>query len=198
MRDVLLSSYIAKKHKGEKFTDDELKVLKDGNLESMVSTFVPLKNERYNLQLQCVLKSMKYYMGNEVYLEQVNMEDEYKEHFVGCQMMDGDEEVFFAIGGSDDALLSVASRFAGEDFEEFDADAYDAVCEFINCTNGMFATKLSDQSVEVVLRPPVFYGDAHISGKNGFYVVTMGLPDVKFNVIMSVSDEIRLKSLKSN
>ena len=60
MRDVLLSSYIAKKHKGEKFTDDELKVLKDGNLESMVSTFVPLKNERYNHQHQSVLKSMKY------------------------------------------------------------------------------------------------------------------------------------------
>lgn len=113
-------------------------------------------------------------------------------------MMDGDEEVFFAIGGSDDALIKVASRFAQVDFDEFDSDAYDAICEFINCTNGMFATKLSDQEIEVVLRPPVFYGDASISGDNGFYVVTMEIDGTEFNVIMSVSDKVRLKTIKTN
>ena len=113
-------------------------------------------------------------------------------------MMDGDEEVFFAIGGSDDALIKVASRFAQVDFDEFDSDAYDAICEFINCTNGMFATKLSDQEIKVVLRPPVFYGDASISGDNGFYVVTMEIDGTEFNVIMSVSDKVRLKTIKTN
>lgn len=164
----------------------------------MVSIFVPMKNDKYVQQLQCVLKSMRYYMGEDVSLLQVNLEDNHREHFVGCQMMDGDEEVFFAIGGSDDALIKVASRFAQVDFDEFDSDAYDAICEFINCTNGMFATKLSDQEIEVILRPPVFYGDASISGDNGFYVVTMEIDGTEFNVIMSVSDKVRLKTIKTN
>ena len=60
----------------------------------------------------------------------------------------------------------------------------------------MFATKLSDQEIEVVLRPPVFYGDASISGDNGFYVVTMEIDGTEFNVIMSVSDKVRLKTIK--
>ena len=108
MGDILLSSYIAKNRKDANFTDAELKALKEGNLDNMVSIFVPMKNDKYVQQLQCVLKSMRYYMGEDVSLLQVNLEDNHREHFVGCQMMDGDEEVFFAIGGSDDALIKVA------------------------------------------------------------------------------------------
>ena len=118
MGDILLSSYIAKNRKDANFTDAELKALKEGNLDNMVSIFVPMKNDKYVQQLQCVLKSMRYYMGEDVSLLQVNLEDNHREHFVGCQMMDGDEEVFFAIGGSDDALIKVASRFAQVDFDE--------------------------------------------------------------------------------
>ena len=107
MGDILLSSYIAKNRKGANFTDAELKALKEGNLDNMVSIFVPMKNDKYVQQLQCVLKSMRYYMGEDVSLLQVNLEDNHREHFVGCQMMDGDEEVFFAIGGSDDAHIYI-------------------------------------------------------------------------------------------
>ena len=45
---------------------------------------------------------------------------------------------------------------------------------------------------------PVFYGDASISGDNGFYVVTMEIDGTEFNVIMSVSDKVRLKTIKTN
>ena len=45
-------------------------------------------------------------------------------------------------------MLKVASDFAMEDFQEFDMDAYDAVCELINCTNGAFATRLCDDDID--------------------------------------------------
>ena len=110
----------------------------------------------------------------------------------GCCRVSVDGKIKFAcVDGPDFDGLQV-------DFDEFDSDAYDAICEFINCTNGMFATKLSDQEIEVVLRPPVFYGDASISGDNGFYVVTMEIDGTEFNVIMSVSDKVRLKTIKTN
>lgn len=194
MKDVLFSGYIARNFAGGRFTDNELRVLKEGNLESMVATFIKMKNERYIQQLQCALKSFKYYLGEDLALEEITAKREYDEHFVGCQQMDGDEDVFFGIGGSEQALLEIASRFADEDFTEFDADVYDAVCELINCTNGMFATKLSDEEVEVVLRPPVFYGNTQISAEKGLYIVTLKLNDVQFNVILSLSDHVNIVS----
>ena len=46
MGDILLSSYIAKNRNGANFTDAELKALKEGNLDNMVSIFVPMKNDK--------------------------------------------------------------------------------------------------------------------------------------------------------
>ena len=196
MKDVLFNSYIARNYSGGCLTEHELHVLKEGNLDAMVSTFVKMRNERYIQQLQCVLRSFQLYLGNDITLEQVAMKRTYDECFMGCQLMDGDADVFFGIGGEAEALLLVSSRFAGEDFSVFDTDAYDAVCELINCTNGLFATRLSDEKIEVVLRPPVFYGNTCISGENDFYVVTMGLEDARFDVILSLADRVCLESRK--
>ena len=44
-----------------------------------------------------------------------------------------------AFAGEDDALLKIASPFAKEEFESLDEDAFDSVCEFINCSNGLYA-----------------------------------------------------------
>ncbi len=195
MKDGLFNGYIARNYAGGRLTDQELRVLRDGDLEAMIATFVKMKNDRYRQQLSCVLKSLKYYLGDDVTFEAIAVKNEYEGQFVGCQMMDGDEDVFFGISGEDSALIKVASAFADEEFEEFDADAYDAVCELINCTNGMFATKLSAEDVEVALRPPVFYECTHISGENGFYVVTIGLRDFSFDVLLSVSDRVQMKNV---
>ena len=198
MRDKMINKYIAKNHAGSVFTDSELKVIKEGNIDDMVTTFLDMNTEYYNKQMQSVLKIFTQFIGSDMELERIIYQKEYEGKFVGCQLMDGDIDVFLGIAGDDSDLLCVASVFSQEELSEFDSDAYDAICEFINCTNGMFATKLSDQEIEVILRPPVFYGDASISGDNGFYVVTMEIDGTEFNVIMSVSDKVRLKTIKTN
>lgn len=196
MKDVLFSGYIAKNYSGGCLTDHELCVLKEGNLDAMVSTFIKMSSDRYIKQLQCALRSFRFYLGEDIALLGVEVKRTYNECFMGCQMMDGDEDVFFGLGGSADALLAVASRFADEQFTQFDADAYDAICELINCTNGMFATKLSDEQVEVVLRPPVFYGDTCIRSEKDFYVVTIEAGGVAFDVILSLADRVCLESMR--
>lgn len=194
MNNAMLGSYIAKSHNNGNFTDYELKVLRENNLDDMIATFIKLNNSRYTIQFQCVFKTLKYCVGDDFRLEQIEAVNEYYGHFVGCQFMDGDENVFFGISGDDDALLELASIFAREDLKEFDDSAYDSVCELINCTNGLFATKLSDEKVEVILRPPVFYGDARIISDKVFYIATFYVKGKKIDMIMSVSGKIHLES----
>ena len=144
MKDMMFGGYIARNHVGNNLTDRELRVLKDGDIDAMVSTFVKMRQEEYILQLKCVLK--------------------------------------------------VASDFAMEDFQEFDMDAYDAVCELINCTNGAFATRLCDDDIDVVLYPPVFYDNVHITSEKGFYVVTIGYEGSQFDLIMAINENVELAS----
>ena len=70
----------------------ELRVLKDGDIDAMVSTFVKMRQEEYILQLKCVLKSLKHYLGDEMTLEKITIKEEYEGDFIGSQMMDGDME----------------------------------------------------------------------------------------------------------
>ena len=194
MMDMMFGGYIARNHVGNNLTDRELRVLKDGDIDAMVSTFVKMRQEEYILQLKCVLKSLKHYLGDEMTLEKITIKEEYEGDFIGSQMMDGDMDIFFGIIGSDEVLLKVASDFAMEDFQEFDMDAYDAVCELINCTNGAFATRLCDDDIDVVLYPPVFYDNVHITSEKGFYVVTIGYEGSQFDLIMAINENVELAS----
>ena len=56
MRDKMINKYIAKNHAGTVFTDSELKVIKEGNIDDMVTTFLDMNTEYYNKQMQSVLK----------------------------------------------------------------------------------------------------------------------------------------------
>ena len=194
MKDMMFGGYIARNHVGNNLTDRELRVLKDGDIDAMVSTFVKMRQEEYILQLKCVLKSLKHYLGDEMTLEKITIKEEYEGDFIGSQMMDGDMDIFFGIIGSDEVLLKVASDFAMEDFQEFDMDAYDAVCELINCTNVAFATRLCDDDIDVVLYPPVFYDNVHITSEKGFYVVTIGYEGSQFDLIMAINENVELAS----
>ena len=177
MRDKMINKYIAKNHAGTVFTDSELKVIKEGNIDDMVTTFLDMNTEYYNKQMQSVLKIFTQFIGNDMELERIIYQKEYEGKFVGCQLMDGDIDVFLGIAGDDDDLLCVASVFSQEELSEFDSDA----------------TKLSYEDIEVALHPPVFYKDTQIKADNGMYVVTFSMKGHRFNLIMVADDKIKLE-----
>ena len=76
MKDMMFGGYIARNHVGNNLTDRELRVLKDGDIDAMVSTFVKMRQEEYILQLKCVLKSLKHYLGDEMTLEKITIKEE--------------------------------------------------------------------------------------------------------------------------
>ena len=141
---------------------------------------------------QSVLKVFTQFMSTEIELERIIYQKEFDGKFVGCQIMDGDIDVFLGIAGEDADLLCVASTFSQEDMNKFDADAYDAICELINIINGAYATKLSYEEIEVSLHPPVFYQDTQIKADNGMYVVTFNMKGHRFNLLMVADDKVKL------
>ncbi|MDD3239769.1 MAG: chemotaxis protein CheX [Lachnospira sp.] len=192
MKGKMFNSYIAQNRAGTTFNDHELKAIQSGDVDSLVREFCDMKSERYVLQLQCLLKSIGAYMGDVVELNNISLHNEYKGTFLGCQVMDGDTDVFLGIAGDDDALLKVASKFAMEDLQQFNMDAYDALCEMINVINGAYATQLSEADVEVDLHPPVFYTNTLIEAEKGFYVVTFTIDGKEFQMLMVADNKVRL------
>ena len=70
---------------------------------------------------------------------------------------------------------------------------YDAVCEFTNCVNGLFASKLSYEGINIDMLPPLFYTDAEIVSEHGFYSVPLIINSKKVNLIVGINCGLVIK-----
>lgn len=194
MKDRILGKYIARNHCDGVLTDKELQVIRQGDVDKMVETFLDMGNDYYKAQMQCMLKSLGSSMSGDIELDHIDYEREYRGQFIGCQVMDGDIDVFLGVAGNSKELLRLASAYAQEELDEFDADAYDALCELINVMNGAYATRLCNEDIDVTLHPPVFYRNTEVTADNGLYVVTFAMGDNLFKILMAADDKIRLSA----
>lgn len=87
MKDRILGRYIAKNHSDNVFTDRELQVIKQGDTDTLVETFLHMDNDYYKTQMQCTLKSLGMFMDCNIELNQIDYEREYKGQFIGCQVI---------------------------------------------------------------------------------------------------------------
>ena len=62
--------------------------------------------------------------------------------------------MLLGLAGENGNLLTIADVFAKEEFSSMDLFAFDAVCEFIYCINGLYACSLSTQGFMVDMVPP--------------------------------------------
>ena len=79
-----------------------------------------------------------------------------KEETAGYQRLTGQEHALVAIVGKSEDIRALAIAYTNEDLIETKEDALDAVCELINCVNGIYATERSVENVKVEIEPPEF------------------------------------------
>ncbi len=82
--------------------------------------------------------------------------------------------------------------FAREKFAKVDDDSFDAVCEFINCINGLFATERSHEDVELEILPPNFAQRQTLKAANGFFLVPLVLNGENIDLIAVVDGPAEL------
>lgn len=88
-----------------------------------------------------------------------------------CQNMEcSDFQVVSALDMKSDAAISFASRYAKEDFSEFDEYVKASMEDFLNLHNGLFSVNMSnDHSMEIILLPPAEQSNSIFSpGKNTY------------------------------
>lgn len=126
---------------------------------------------------------MKCYLDGEIITKEVSMVDSYDADYLACQMSHGDTDVFFGVSGQKDALLYLASCIAEEEFEEFNEDSYDALCEFANMVNGNFNVFLEQEDTEVEVVPPMCCGNCLITSHGKFCVLKMEVDGKELDLI---------------
>lgn len=154
-----IKKYLNKFKRAEGFTAYEMEALKSSDIDRIIPLFTkdpgcPVMIQDY---VALIARNFIRFIDNKVRFERIERVNQYAANFMAAQEMSGNYRIFAALcsDGHGTGLLKFASLYANETFCDVDEDVLDAVGEFINVSNGLFATKLSEEDVELDMHPPV-------------------------------------------
>ena len=173
--------------------DDVLTAMKDGNSEAFTKQFLHINEPLFYEHFSLFLRNIIRFIQRDIYFESAYADDSYAFDYLASQELKGQYDIFVALAGNDDALLEIANPYADETFEEVDEDAFDAVCEFINCVNGLYARTLFEKSIEEDMLPPLFYKNQTLISSGNFYVLPVYINDKKVDIIIAMDRDISFR-----
>lgn len=145
--------------KDERLSALDMDAIKSSDLDKIVPVFTkecsipPVMKDYIALMARNVVR----FIDTDLRLEQTVRINSYQAAFMASQELEGEFNFFVGISGEQEAVIEAASVFGREEFQAVDEDSLDAVSEFINCNNGLYASKLSEEEIELELLPPMMY-----------------------------------------
>ncbi|MGN0436839.1 MAG: chemotaxis protein CheX, partial [Wujia sp.] len=169
----------------ERFTSLDLDAMKSSDIDKIAPIFTrdssaPTVIKDY---IALLSRNMVRFVDNKVRLDRLQNIHSYTGKSIASQSFKGDYNLFIGLSGLGNKVIGEA--YAKEDFSEIDEDCLDAVCEFINITNGLFASKLSQEDVQIDMLPPEMYTDSTtISSEGIMYLMPMFVYGQRVDVVI--------------
>lgn len=173
-------------------TDSDLDALKSGDIDRIIPIFVDIDIPVIGECISLAIRNVVRFINSNLLLKKAYMTKAYSFGSLSCQRMIGDHSIFVGFACKDKELLEIANPFAKEVFTEMDEDSYDSICEFINCSNGLFASKLSKENVHIDMTPPLFYSDKEIASQKNFFVVPIVINGKQSDLLVAMNNEVEI------
>lgn len=187
--DTALNTY----QEEQGFTHSDMDALVSGDVDRTVRLFLPANTELCDKHCGIAIRTFLRIINSGAYVSKAYFVDELKADKLAMQALEGDYKIVSGFAGAGDDLLAVANPFAGEEFETVDLDALDAVGEFTNCINGLFASEMSGEGVELDMLPPVFYENAVTITGNQFCVFPIHVDGKEIKFVLSIDADVEVK-----
>lgn len=145
--------------KEERLTALDLDAIKSSDIDKIVQVFTkepaipPVVKDFIALSARNLIR----FVDNNLRMDKVERINDYTADYIASQILDGDYKLFTGFAGDGQGIKVIGEAYGKEEFDTIDEDVLDACCEFLNCNNGLFATKLSHEDIEVDMLPPEMY-----------------------------------------
>lgn len=142
------------------FTSTDMEALKSGDSDRIVPLFLPYGCEPKQVEhILVAIRTLLRLIDSDAYIGKASWENSIPAEGIAYQSITGEIKASLGIVGDVGAVLNLAGTFGKEEFEKLDQDSLDSVAEFINCINGLFATKISSE-LSVDMLPPFYNADS--------------------------------------
>lgn len=187
-----IEDFIEKYRKDNDFSDFDIDALKSDDIDRIIPVFVDIDIPFGGECISLILRNIVRFINNDIILKKAYKVKSYTFSNLAYQQMVGEHQIFVGFAGKDQELLTIAEPFAKEKFATMDEDAFDSICEFINCTNGLYASKLSSEDIHIDMTPPLFATDKTITSKGDINVVPVIINGKQTDLLVAVNNPVRL------
>lgn len=173
-------------------SDSDIDALKSGDIDKIIPVFLCKSS---SLCIDCIslnIRNIVRFISSNLLLKKSYKVKSYNFDNISCQRMTGDHEFFVGIAGGDSDLLEIANPFAKENFIHMDEDAFDSVCEFINCNNGLYASELSNKYIHIDMMPPLYYKKGKLLTNGDINVVPIVINDRQIELLVAVGSLVHI------
>ena len=175
--------------KKNSLTLGDMENLKSCEIERIVPIFF-YKQPEFLIELGGILlRSIYRLVDYRVYMKKPYTTTEVPYQYLAMQDLFGDNTILNAVIGDISALKEAAIGFAGAEYINQDEDALDALCELINCVNGMFATQKSRENIDLDMKVPEFCIEKGMLKGTSLLCIPVVIFDKEITVIFSLDNE---------
>lgn len=143
------------------FTLMNMEDLKSCDVDRIIPIFIYEQPEIVQKLCGVMLRTIARLIDYHVYIRKPSVVDSYNFPALCLQELNGEHKIVTCLTGDiSEAMTEAAIGFAGSENVSEDADVLDALCELINCVNGLLATEMSNRSVDIDMAAPYSQGES--------------------------------------
>lgn len=172
------------------FTSEELESIKSGDIDRVADVMIHMNDKNSNELARLCLRNINRFISNNFYFGRAYSINELEVDRLVYQCVTGNENWFLGFASDSDGLLSMSNLYAKEVYDCLNDEALDSVQEFINCTNGLYVTKLNHMEHGENLKEPEYCENCVIAADNDMYVVPVNVNGKQVEILIGMNSEI--------
>ncbi len=178
------------KEKG--FSEEDMEALKSDELDALIPIFAFSAKKHVTELAGLVIRNINRFVTRDFYIGQIKHQASLDYCYLAGQKTVGADTYYLALAEETDegAFTMIGKNFSGEEFTDTSNDVFDAVCEFINVNNGLYASELSQKEIDLDMEPTFAYKDQAVEGD--FYVLPIYIENRKINLIIAVNSTVEM------
>ena len=165
-------------------TETQMDVIASGTVDEIADILLEAENAHAEGLIKLAVRNIVRFVSTDIYFERIACVNKLEAAQMASQQITASVPMQLGLVSENGELLELACIYGREEFSELDADAYDAVCEFINCNNGLYARTHSTLCCELELLPPTFETSAVLEGE--IYLLTVYVNKKKMTIFVKI------------
>lgn len=147
--------------KANNFTLSNMEDLKSCDADRIIPIFIYDQPELTQKLCGIMIRTMSRLIDYRMFIKPPTVSSTVNYPAICVQELKGEHNIVTALSGDiDGALFEAAVGFAGKENVTEPEDCLDALCELINCVNGLLATEMSNQNVDIDMDAPFANGSS--------------------------------------